>query len=71
VICIAQIYEFNSTHIFHRSANLTGQKIDQLLTQKTENQLLEVDLTGFPNGIYYLELATSKGMITKKILKQN
>ena len=41
-----------------------------LLNSETHSQKEEIDLNGFAKGVYFVEIVTEKGRITKKIIKE-
>ena len=41
-----------------------------LLNSETHSQKEEIDLNGFAKGVYFVEIVTEKGKITKKIIKE-
>jgi hypothetical protein len=51
--------------------NISGQVIwSQELNANTGEQQLKIDLSGFANGMYYLNVMTSDEVINKKIIKE-
>ena len=48
-----------------RVYNIIGEKIYQ---SETTNLTTEIDLSNQPNGIYFINLKTKEGMVSKKII---
>ncbi|MBW8050363.1 MAG: T9SS type A sorting domain-containing protein [Cytophagales bacterium] len=45
-----------------------GNLIYELSQQKNSNESLKVDFSNQPNGIYYVKIKTTDGIVTNKIV---
>ena len=52
--------------------SLTGQtQYSQELTLSSDNSLVEVSVKNFPSGIYFVQVKTKDGLVTKKVIRAN
>ncbi|MES2397493.1 MAG: multicopper oxidase domain-containing protein [Bacteroidota bacterium] len=48
--------------------NMVGEEIRQVSYKKISNQMLNLDLSGYPSGIYLLKINSGRKALTKKII---
>lgn len=60
--------EFNIGFIKVELIDLFGKKISDLYERKPGSEIMEIDLSYLPAGVYFLKLSIEGGLITRKII---